>query len=186
MLYSLPNFFIGTLLIRWFTMGEPWQWFPQGSFESENAAELSTFGHLKDILYHITLPLVCLTYGGLTFLSRFSRAGMLDVIRSDYVRTARAKGLSEMNVILKHVVRNGILPVVTLLGSTLPILIGGSIAIEFIFNINGMGLLIIDSVFQKDFNVVMGIQLIVGILTMLGILLADLAYAVLDPRISLA
>jgi len=185
-LYSLPNFFVGTLLLKWFATGEPYAWFPIAGFEGENTQQLDTFRHLGDILWHITLPLVCLTYGGLASLSRFARTGMLDVIRSDYVRTARAKGLSEWTVILKHVVRNGILPIITLLGTALPVLIGGSVAIEYIFNINGMGLLMINSIYQKDFNVVMGVQLIVGVLTMVGILLSDVAYALLDPRISLS
>ena len=87
-------------------------------------------------------------------------------------------------MVFKHVVRNGILPIVTILGTSLPIIISGSIAIEYIFNINGMGLLMINSIFQKDFNVVMGVQLIIGVLTMIGILLTDVFYAALDPRIS--
>lgn len=188
MLYSLPNFFVGTLLLQWLATGEGGgkQWFPISGFESDNAFDLNTWVHLKDILWHITLPLVCLSYTGLAVLSRYSRTGMLDVIRSDYVRTARAKGLSEWTVILKHVVRNGILPIVTILGTSLPVLISGSVAIEYVFGINGMGLLIINSIFQKDFYVVMGIQLIVATLTMVGILLSDVAYAMLDPRISLS
>ncbi|MDH3591290.1 MAG: ABC transporter permease, partial [Planctomycetota bacterium] len=184
MLYSLPNYFVATLLVRYLSVDA--KIFPIEGFESENAAELNTWQHFKDVLWHITLPILCLSYGGLAFLSRFSRSGMLDVIRSDYIRTARAKGLSEWNVIFKHVVRNGILPVVTLLGTSLPVLISGSVAIEYIFDINGMGLLMIKSIFAKDYNVVMGVQLIVGILTMIGILLSDIAYAVLDPRISLS
>ncbi len=184
-LYSLPNYFVGTLLIKWFATGDPFKWFPQGSFEADDAAQMNTWTHFKDVLWHITLPLMCLTYGGLATLSRFARSGMLDVIRSDYVRTARAKGLREWNVILKHVVRNGILPVVTLLGTSLPVLISGSVAIEYIFEIDGMGKLMLDSITNKDFNVVMGVQLIVGVLTMVGILLSDIAYALLDPRISL-
>jgi peptide/nickel transport system permease protein len=183
-LYSLPNFFVGTLLVKWFATGEPWKIFPIGGFDSENAAELNTLAHLKDILWHITMPLVCLVYGGLAALSQFARSGMLDVIRSDYVRTARAKGLSEWNVILKHVVRNGILPIVTILGTSLPILVGGSVVVEYIFNINGMGLLMIESIFQRDYNVVMGVELIAAALVMIGILLSDIGYAMLDPRIS--
>jgi len=185
-LHSLPNFFIGTLLLKWLATGEPWKVFPIAGFDSETAGELNTFDHLKDILWHITLPLICLVYGGLAFLSRFARTGMLDVIRSDYVRTARAKGLSEWTVITKHVVRNGVLPIVTLLGTSLPVLLSGSVVIEYIFNINGMGLLMIESIFQRDYNVVMGVQLIAGALVMVGLLLADIAYAMLDPRISLS
>jgi peptide/nickel transport system permease protein len=184
-LYSLPNFFVGTLLIQYFASGEFLQWFPSAGFESEDTLGMSTFGHLKDVLWHITLPLICLVYPGLATLSRYARSGMLDVIRSDYVRTARAKGLSGFVVVAKHVVRNGILPIITLLGTSLPVLIGGSVAIEYIFNINGMGLLMINSIFQKDFNVVMGVQLMVGFLVMVGILISDVTYALLDPRISL-
>ena len=184
-LYSLPNFFVGTLLIQYFASGEFKQWFPSAGFESEDTLGMSTFSHFKDVLWHITLPLICLVYPGLATLSRYARSGMLDVIRSDYVRTARAKGLSGFVVVAKHVVRNGILPIITLLGTSLPVLIGGSVAIEYIFNINGMGLLMINSIFQKDFNVVMGVQLMAGFLVMVGILISDVTYALLDPRISL-
>ena len=184
-LYSLPSFFIGLLLQQWFAVGEPWDFLPLGMFESENAATLNTVEHTRDIARHIILPLVTLSYGGLAGLSRFARTGMLDVIRSDYVRTARAKGVREFNVVTRHVARNGILPIVTLLGTSLPIIISGSVAVEYIFNINGMGLLMIESIFAKDFNVIMGVQLMVGVLTMVGLLISDITYAALDPRISL-
>jgi len=184
-LYSLPSFFVGLLLQQWFAVGDPWKIFPLGGFESENAAQLNTIEHGRDIFWHCVLPIVTLSYGGLAGLSRFARTGMLDVIRSDYIRTARAKGVKEFTVITRHVVRNGILPIVTLLGTTLPIIISGSLAVEFIFNINGMGLLMINSIFAKDFNVIMGVQLMVGVLTMIGLLISDVTYAILDPRISL-
>jgi peptide/nickel transport system permease protein len=184
-LYSLPNFFIGTLLVKWFAAGEPYKTFPISGFEGAGATAMTTTEHFKDILWHITLPLICLTYGGLAGLSRYARAGMLDQIQSDYVRTARAKGVTEFKVIAKHVVRNGILPIITLLGTSLPVIISGSVAIEYIFGINGMGLLMINSITAKDFNVIMGVQLMVGVLTMIGILISDITYAILDPRISL-
>ena len=184
-LYSLPNFFVGTLLVKWFAAGEPYKAFPISGFEGSGAAAMTTSEHFHDILWHITLPLICLTYGGLAGLSRYARAGMLDQIQSDYVRTARAKGVTEFKVITKHVVRNGILPIITLLGTSLPVIISGSVAIEYIFGINGMGLLMIDSIQAKDFNVIMGVQLMVGVLTMIGILISDITYAILDPRISL-
>ncbi|MEM8883578.1 MAG: ABC transporter permease [Planctomycetota bacterium] len=184
-LYSLPNFFIATLLVKWFAAGEPYKVFPISGFESTGSADLSTSAHLSDILKHITLPLICLTYGGFAGISRYARAGMLDQIRSDYVRTARAKGVGGFKVITRHVLRNGVLPIITLLGTSLPVIIGGSVAIEFIFGINGMGLLMFQSVMAKDFNVIMGVQLMVGVLTMIGILISDITYAILDPRISL-
>jgi len=183
--YSLPSFFVGLLLQQWFAVGDPWKIFPIGGFEAEHSAQLNTLQHTRDIIWHISLPIITLSYGGLAGLSRFARTGMLDVIRSDYIRTARAKGVKEFTVVTRHVVRNGILPIVTLLGTSLPIIISGSVAVEYIFNINGMGLLMIQSIFAKDFNVIMGVQLMVGVLTMVGLLISDITYAILDPRISL-
>lgn len=183
-LYSLPSFFVGTLLLRAFTVGDPWDLFPNSSWRGEGAARLNTWEQLRDVIWHVTLPLVVMTYGGLAALSRFARTGMLDVIRSDFVRTARAKGLSESAVVLRHAARNGMMPVVTLLGGVLPGLIGGSIIVEYIFNIQGMGLLTIEAINNRDYNVVMGEALIVAALTLVGILISDVLYAVLDPRIS--
>jgi peptide/nickel transport system permease protein len=140
---------------------------------------------LGDMTWHMILPLVCLTYGGLAAISRYARTGLLDVIRSDYVRTARAKGLPEWIVIMKHAVRNGLIPILTLLGFTLPALIGGSIIIEHIFAIDGMGKLMITAIQFRDYNVIMGELLIAAVLTLLGILLSDISYALVDPRISL-
>ena len=109
---------------------------------------------------------------------------MLDVIRSDYVRTARAKGLSEFVVVVKHAMRNGMIPIITLLGTLLPVIIGGSVIIEYIFGIPGMGQLSITSIYNRDYNMIMGIQLISAILVLIGILISDLLYALVDPRIS--
>jgi peptide/nickel transport system permease protein len=184
LLYSLPSFFVGTVLLRALTIGDPFAWFPNSGFTSAEAKNWNTWDQIGDCLWHITLPLVVMTYGGLAGLSRYARAGMLDVIRSDYIRTARAKGLSERSVIFVHAARNGMMPVVTLLGGVLPGMIGGSVLIEYIFNIRGMGMLILEAITNKDYNVVVGVELIVAILTLLGILLSDILYAVMDPRIS--
>jgi len=184
LLYSLPSFFVGTVLLRFFTVGDPFAWFPTSSWRSQDAARLNTWAQLRDVLRHITLPLVVATYGGLAALSRYARTGMLDVIRSDYIRTARAKGLGEGTVIFRHAARNGMMPVVTLLGGILPGLIGGSVFIEYIFNIQGMGLLMLEAIQSRDYNIVMGVSLIVAVLTLVGILVSDVLYAVLDPRIS--
>ena len=120
----------------------------------------------------------------LAALSRYAKSGILNVIRADYIRTARAKGLKERVVILKHALRNGIMPVVTLLGTTLPVIVGGSVVIETIFLIPGMGHLMIESILARDYNVVIGITMITAVLTMIGILVSDILYAVIDPRIS--
>lgn len=184
LLYSLPSFFAGTVLLRSLTIGQPFAWFPTSGFADSASDTWTTWERFKDIAWHITLPLVVLTYGGLAGLSRFARTGMLDVIRSDYVRTARAKGLSEPTVILRHAARNGMMPIVTLLAGFLPSLVGGSVVVEFIFNLKGMGLLTLEAITNRDYNVVVGETLIVAVLTQVGILLADVLYAVLDPRIS--
>ena len=137
-----------------------------------------------EVALHLVLPVVCLTYGALAVLSRYARTGLLDVINSDYIRTARAKGLSEWVVILKHAVRNGMIPILTLLGTTLPYLVSGSIVIETIFVIDGTGSLMLTAIMTRDYNIIMGILLITSILTLVGILLSDISYALVDPRIS--
>ena len=145
---------------------------------------LTTWEHVKDIAWHGAAPIFCMTYASLAGLSRYAKSGVLNQIRSDYVRTARSKGLPEAVVILKHTVRNGIIPIVTLLGTTLPVIVGGSIIVESVFTIPGIGHLIWDSINQRDYNVVIGESLIVAVLTMVGILLSDILYAIVDPRIS--
>ena len=183
MLYSIPAFVMATLLQQWLAVDM--RKFPVSGFESQGAKTgLSTMAHLKDVLWHITLPLICYTYGGLAYISRQARSGMLQVLKSDFVRTARAKGLKERTVVWRHAVRNGMMPIVTLLGTALPVLVAGSVFIETVFDIDGFGKLMITSILQKDYNVVMGIQLIVAALTLVGLLLTDLIYAAMDPRIS--
>lgn len=184
MLYSLPSFFVAVVLLKLLTVGEPWQVFPTGGFVGEGAEDMTTIEQLKSITWHLVLPIVCLTYRGLASLSRYARTGVLDVIRADYIRTARAKGLSEPVVIIKHAVRNGMIPILTLLGSLLPVLIGGSVIIEVIFNIPGMGLYLFESILSRDYNAIMAVLLISSLLTLVGLLVSDLSYAIVDPRIS--
>ncbi len=184
MLYSLPSFFTAVLLLQWFTTGHPWSFFPTSGFEGNNVEYMTTIQHVKSIGYHMLLPVLCLTYGALASLSRYARTGLLDVIRADYIRTARAKGLSEPMVILKHAVRNGMIPILTLLGTLLPAIIGGSVVLEFVFNLPGMGMYMLNSIFLKDYNAIMAITLMSAVLTLVGILLSDISYAIVDPRIS--
>ena len=128
------------------------------------------------------LPLVCLTYISLASLSRYARTGLLDVIHSDYIKTARAKGLNEWVVILKHAVRNGLIPILTLLGSILPTVVSGSVIIEVIFNLPGIGLEGYQAVLNRDYNMVMGIQLISAVLTLIGLLISDIYFMLLLIR----
>jgi len=185
-LYSLPSFYVATLAIHYLAVGQPQslEWIPSSRFESLDAWKLPTLEWIGDIAWHVVAPIGCLTYASLAALSRYAKVGVLNVIRSDYVRTARAKGLSEFTVIVKHAARNGLIPIITLLGTTLPRIIGGSFIIEVIFGIPGFGLLMLQSIFDRDYNVIVGNSLIVAVLTMLGILLSDLLYAIVDPRIS--
>jgi len=185
MLYSLPSFFVATLLLFLFSFASDspsLRIFPTGGFRSRDFMQLSSIDQVRDVAYHLALPLFCATYGSLASLSRYMRTGLLDVIRSDYVRTARAKGLPEYRVILKHAVRNGLLPVLTLLAGLLPAALGGSVIIEYIFGIPGMGQWVIESIYARDYNAIMVVQLF-STLVLVGILLTDIGYALVDPRI---
>lgn len=183
-LYSLPTFFVGTVFLRFFTEGDPVAWFPAGDFESYGAERMTTLQRLRDVAWHLALPIAAYTLGSLAALSRYARTGLVDVIRADYVRTARAKGLHEFVVIVKHAARNGMIPILTLLGSLLPVLVSGSVIIEVIFNIPGMGLYLYDAINLRDYNAVMGVLMMASVLTLFGILLSDLSYAFADPRIT--
>lgn len=184
-LYSLPNFFTATILQSYLTAARGVDIFPVTGFDSQQHMYMTTLDYWGDVAMHLVLPVFCLTYVSLAALSRYARTGLLEVIRSDYIRTARAKGLPEWIVVIKHAVRNGMIPIITLLGSTLPVLIGGSIIIEYIFGIKGMGALMLNSIHFRDYNVIMGILLLSSVLTLIGILLSDIAYSIVDPRIDL-
>jgi peptide/nickel transport system permease protein len=138
---------------------------------------------LWDLIRHLILPVLLAAFGGLAGLSRYMRANMLEVIRQDYILTARAKGLSERVVIYRHALRNALLPVITILGLSVPGLIGGSVIFETIFAIPGMGQLFYMAVMARDYPVVMGILFIGAVLTLFGNLIADVSYALADPRI---
>jgi peptide/nickel transport system permease protein len=186
MLYSLPSFFVATLLLYFFSAGSNWEslrWFPIGGWQSRDAGEMTTLGQWADIAWHLVLPMICMTYGWLAALSRYMRSGLLEVIRADFVRTARAKGLSERVVIGKHALRNGLLPILTLLGGLLPAVLSGSVIIEYIFGIPGMGLWVVEAINQRDYNVILAVELFSTVLVLIGLLLTDLSYALVDPRI---
>jgi peptide/nickel transport system permease protein len=135
--------------------------------------------------WHLVLPVVTLTYGGFAFLARYTRANMLEVINQQYIMTARAKGLSEKKVIFVHAFRNSLIPLITLMATLLPGLLGGSVIVESIFSVPGMGMLAFEAILSRDIPVIMAIETIAALLTLAGILIADLAYALADPRIRL-
>lgn len=182
-LYSLPSFFVAMLAILYLGGGEYLNWFPVFGLSSLGAENYSWGRWLLDRIWHLVLPVFCLTYGGLAGLSRYARAGMIETIRLDYIRTARAYGFSEKMVIFKYAMRNSLIPIVTLLGGLLPALIGGSVIIERVFSVPGMGRLAFEAILSRDYPLVMGILSISALLTLIGILLSDILYAVVDPRI---
>jgi len=179
--FAMPTFWLALLLMILF--GIDLGWLPISGIRSLNYDYLSPGMVLLDVVKHLILPVTLSAFGGLAGLSRYMRSNMLEVIRQDYIMTARAKGLSERTVIYKHALRNALLPVITILGLSVPGLIGGSVIFESIFAIPGMGQLFYMSVMARDYPVVMGILLIGAVLTLLGNLLADVSYALADPRI---
>ncbi|NQV14081.1 ABC transporter permease [bacterium] len=183
-LYSLPNFWVATMAIVFFGGGDFWDVFPVTGLHSLGAEELSNWAYLKDLAHHVALPLIIWTYGSFSALSRYMRGSMLEVIRQDYIRTARAKGLSERVVTYKHALRNSLIPIITMLANLLPLAISGSIIIESIFSIPGMGQLSFNAVLFRDYPIIMAVTTISAMLTLFGILFSDLLYAIVDPRIS--
>src|SRR5512134_1879952 len=179
--FATPDFWLALLLMILF--GVQLGWLPISGLRSLNWEYLSFWQQQWDFFSHLILPIVVATFGGLAGFSRYMRQSMLEVVRQDYVQTARAKGLSEQTVIGKHALRNALLPVVTILALALPGLIGGSVIIESIFAIPGMGQLMVQSVFARDYPVIMGNLVIVASLTLVANLIADLTYSAVDPRI---
>jgi peptide/nickel transport system permease protein len=179
--FATPAFWLALLLMMLF--GIYLGWFPIAGLKSINYDSLSFLAKGWDRIHHLVLPVFVSAFGGLAGLSRYMRSSMLEVVRQDYVTVARAKGLQEKKVIYKHALRNALLPIITLLGLSVPGLIGGSVIFESIFGIFGMGQLFYMSVMTRDYPLVMGILTIGAILTLLGNLMADVGYMIADPRI---
>ncbi|MBI5328258.1 MAG: ABC transporter permease [Deltaproteobacteria bacterium] len=179
--FAIPTFWFALLLMILF--GVNLHWLPISGLKSMGYEGFSAFGKIWDKVNHLILPVTLEAFGGLAGLSRYMRSNMLEVIRQDYIMTARAKGLPETKVIYKHALRNALLPVITILGLSIPGLIGGSVIFENIFGIPGMGQLFYQAVMMRDYPVIMGVLTIGAILTLVGNLLADIGYALADPRI---
>jgi len=179
--FAMPTFWLALLCMMLF--GVELGWFPISGLQSLQYDQLSTFGRFVDRAQHLVLPVVISSVTSLAGLSRYMRSSMLEVVRQDYITTARSKGLSERVVIYRHALRNALLPVVTILGLSVPGLIGGAVIFETMFAIPGMGRLFYDSVMQRDYMVVMGVLVMGAVLTLVGNLLADIMYAIVDPRL---
>ena len=179
--FAMPSFWLALLMMDYF--GVRLGLLPVAGLKSIGYDYLSPAGQVWDMTRHLILPIFISAFGGLAGFSRYMRSNMLEVIRQDYILTARAKGLSERVVIYKHALRNALLPVITILGLSVPGLIGGSVIFETIFAIPGMGKLFYDGVMMRDYPLIMGILVIGAVLTLVGNLLADISYAIADPRI---
>ncbi len=179
--FAMPTFWLALLLIMFF--GVYLDWLPISGLTSLTFHQFTLWQKMQDLAAHVTLPVLVAAFGGLAGMSRYMRGNMLEVIRQDYITTARAKGLPERVVIFKHALRNALLPVITILGLSVPGLIGGSVIFESIFAIPGMGQLFYGAVMARDYPLVMGELVIGAVLTLLGNMLADVGYALVDPRI---
>jgi len=182
--FATPDFWLALMLMILF--GVQLGWLPISGLRSPTWEYLAFWAQQWDFVTHLTLPILVATFGGLAGFSRYMRQSMLEVVRQDYIQSARAKGLSEGTVIGKHALRNALLPIVTVLGLSLPGLIGGSVIVESIFAIPGMGQLMVQAVFERDYPVIMGNLVIVATLTLFANLIADLTYSLVDPRIRVA
>lgn len=179
--FSIPGFWLSLLLMYW--LGVANDWLPISGLHSLNYESLDTWSKFKDSASHLAMPVIIPSITGLAGITLFVKNGMLDVLHQDYITTARAKGLNEHTVVYTHALRNALLPLITIIGLSIPGLIGGSVISETIFAIDGMGKLFFDSVTSRDYPAVMGILTIGSALTLLGNLIADLAYAWADPRV---
>lgn len=179
--YSIPTFALALVLMHFF--GVKLGWLPISGMTSINFEFLSTWGKFLDIIKHLVLPVITSAIGGLAFISRYLRSSMLEVIRQDFIKAARSRGITERKIILVHALRNALIPVVTMLGLLVPVLMSGSVIFETIFSWPGMGRLAYNAIMSRDYPVVMGVGVIMAVLTLAGNMLADIGYAAVDPRI---
>lgn len=184
LLYSIPPFVAGMLFLVYFCYGDYLHWFPMMGLHSDNADSLGFVHYLLDYFWHAFLPVVCLSLFSLAAVAMYSRSAILDVINQDYIRTAKAKGLAGPVIVMKHALRNALIPILTLFSSFLPAMLGGSVLIEVIFSIHGLGFLGFESILQKDYPTLMALLYIEALLTLFSFLITDLLYVVVDPRIS--
>ena len=182
--FSIPGFWLALICMDLF--GVRLGWLPISGIHSAEYASLSLWGKAMDTTRHLFLPVFISAFGSLAGMSRYMRSSMLEIIRQDYILTARAKGLPERTVIYKHAMRNALLPVITILGLSIPGLIGGSVIFESIFAIPGLGKLFYEAIMMRDYNMIMGSLTIGAVLTLLGNLIADICYSIADPRIRVA
>ena len=179
--YAIPGYALGAILVVY--LAARWSWFPMGGFQSVEFDDLSFFGKIGDLAHHAVLPLICYSIGSFAFVTLLLKNQLMDNLAADFVRTAVAKGVSFRVAVFRHALRNSLIPLATYFGQSVTALVGGSFLIEFIFDINGMGLLGYTSVVDRDYPTVMGVLLISSLLLLIGHILADVLVALVDPRI---
>lgn len=183
-LFSLPTFWVGTMFLIFFCTSEyGMNWFPSGGLGAITGTHRSFFALIGDRFYHLILPIFCLTYPSLAYIFRQMRGSMIAELKKNYIRTARAKGLPKSKILRNHALPNALFPIITLAANLLPSLIAGSVAIEVVFSLPGMGRLMIESISDNDWNIVYAVMMFGAILTMIGVLISDILYAWLDPRV---
>lgn len=183
--YVIPGYVLGVFLIVFFAGGTYLKWFPTGGITSEGWAYFPLYWKVLDFLHHMVLPLICYVIGNFAVLTLLMKNSLLEELNKDYIRTALAKGVSYRTAVVHHAVRNSLIPLVTGIGSVFTIIFTGSLLIEKVFEIDGMGRLVYDSMVNRDYNVVLAIIMLTSLLTLIGRLVSDLAYVVVDPRINL-
>jgi len=193
-LWSVPVMWAGVMLIGYFANVQHFRWFPTAGLHSIEASQMLFLprwtaggferGWLLDTMWHMVLPVICLTYGGFAVLTKLQRGAILENMSADYVRTARAKGLADRDVLFRHVFRNSLLPLITVLSGIVPSMLVGSIVVENIFSIQGMGNLGIEAARMKDREVVLAVTLIGGLIGLMSDIVRDVCYAIADPRVS--
>jgi microcin C transport system permease protein len=181
--YIIPGYALGILLIIFLGGGSYLTWFPISGVVSDNFEDLSALGKVLDFLHHLCLPMICYMIGEFAFLTQLMKNSLLDELNKEYVRTALVKGVSFRGAVWKHAFRNALIPLATGSAELFTVMFAGALLIERVFDIDGMGLLLYNSVVGRDYNVVMGIIVLSSILTMFGRLFADILYVVFDPRI---
>jgi peptide/nickel transport system permease protein len=190
-IYSMPSFWLALMLILVFayqvsfiSWWPDWLTFPvSGMTDSVGYESLGFWGKLGDRVHHLVLPSIALGVSSAAAVARYMRSSMLEVIRQDYIRTARAKGLPERTVILKHALKNALLPIITLFGLYLPFLLSGAVLVEYVFAWPGMGRTIVDAISHRDYPLVMAVSFLFAVMVVIGNLIADVLYAAIDPRI---
>jgi len=178
---SIPSFFFGLILLKVFAVDN--QIFPLFGIRDPLLMSDNIFDNIKDVAWHLVLPSIVLGLSSTASFMRYTRSSMLEVIKQDYIRTARAKGLKEKTVIYRHAFRNGIIPIITLLGFWIPSLLSGAVVTETIFGLPGLGKISVEAAMKRNYPLILGINSMLAILTLIGALVADILYAVADPRI---